>query len=438
MRFTKAQRRDRKTERPNGWRYCFWVYNPHTQQSERVPVSQLPNRGKNFNSDEDAKEFCDTKSAEEDAVIFRIKKRQDWATKFYDFQVELEDFAVIHKVNASNSWKTDVDWLKNYVFPFFLGQKQANNVNNWSLYFQEFRQWMLNVKPLKGRKPKSAYNSVNKAIKALNRFLAVMIEQGRCKELAKYPVFPKYLCRKKTAEEYIESAELTAVHSALMEIRPESADLFLVLRQTALRENEALGLCVSFVKWGLINGTRGSKIHEALARYGLDQYYGFVCLESQPSVKSIRDKLDAVPRKPLKHRREVGPKSFRYIPISDKTVWNILVRRWNISAKAKDAKKFGDDERNYLLFDGLTSSKFYGDLQKAYSRAKVRFRSAHALRHTFLTDFYDKTFSDLFLAERVAGHRDKATMEIYSHAAEQRGLELRGVAEQRHLMVEVA
>jgi integrase len=56
--------------------------------------------------------------------------------------------------------------------------------------------------------------------------------------------------------------------------------------------------------------------------------------------------------------------------------------------------------------------------------------TTHKLRHTFLTWFYDKTGEDLFLAEKIAGHRDKKTLEIYSHIREQIGRE-RVFAQQR-------
>lgn len=163
-------------------------------------------------------------------------------------------------------------------------------------------------------------------------------------------------------------------------------------------------------------------------------------LESQPALDSIRDQAGRVPRKALKHRKEVSPKWFRYIPIaeSDKETRNIIVRRWKRAVVELEGRRYGDDERDYLLFDGLTASMFYNDLAKAIERTKLRRRSPHALRHTFLTEFYDVTFSNPFLAEVVAGHRDKLIIENYSYAAEQRGLEMRGVNQQRELMLEVS
>ncbi|MDR3607570.1 MAG: site-specific integrase [Oligoflexia bacterium] len=149
----------------------------------------------------------------------------------------------------------------------------------------------------------------------------------------------------------------------------------------------------------------------------------FSCLESQPSLDAIRADNGGVPRKPLKHRKGIDPRWFRYVPVFDEAAWNLLARRANTQVTLYESRKFGDDLRNYLLFDGLTASMFYGDLQKAFARAKVRPRGPHKLRHTFLTWFYDAISDDNFLAEAVAGHRDKAMMEIYSHSAEQRGRE---------------
>jgi integrase len=54
---------------------------------------------------------------------------------------------------------------------------------------------------------------------------------------------------------------------------------------------------------------------------------------------------------------------------------------------------------------------------------QLKERSPHKCRHTFLTWFYGETLEDLFLAEWVGGHRDKRSLEVYSHMREQLGRE---------------
>ena len=61
---------------------------------------------------------------------------------------------------------------------------------------------------------------------------------------------------------------------------------------------------------------------------------------------------------------------------------------------------------------------------KAFSITKLKERSPHKARHTFLTWFYGETLEDVFLAEKVGGHRDKRSLEVYSHMREQLGREL--------------
>ena len=76
-----------------------------------------------------------------------------------------------------------------------------------------------------------------------------------------------------------------------------------------------------------------------------------------------------------------------------------------------------------MLFEGLSASMFYSDVQKAFERCKLRFRSPHKLRHTFLTWFYGHTDENRFLARKVAGHNEERSVQIYSHINEQIGLE---------------
>lgn len=209
----------------------------------------------------------------------------------------------------------------------------------------------------------------------------------------------------------------------------------MVLHGTGLRINEGLGLCLDFVTEGKIDGPKSIVIHEKLHSYGLGQYHGYICLESQPALPSIRAserwtdrhgvswRVGSVPRRPLKHRKKIDAKFYRYVPVFSADVWNILAKRANLASELLRLGKLGSDGRDYLLFDGLTASMFYSDLAKAYEALKLRQRSPHKLRHTFLTWFYEKVGEDMFLAEKVAGHRDKRDVERYNHLGELIGRE---------------
>jgi integrase len=99
------------------------------------------------------------------------------------------------------------------------------------------------------------------------------------------------------------------------------------------------------------------------------------------------------------------------MPIYDLDTWNILVRRANEALDKFYRKVYTSDPKDYLLFDGLTASMFYSDLAKALEQLKMKHRSSHKTRHTYLAWFYDKINEDSFLAEKIAGHRDKRDIE---------------------------
>lgn len=438
MRYIKRPRIDRRTKQQVGWYYQFRTYNPKTRRTEPVPVAFLPEYIRKCESDEVAQAYCDNKSSEESMVRYHAKLRVQWRKKHYDFDVLLDRFSKYQKTRAPNSWGNDIHYLKKYVFHFFLGMKDANNLGNWSLYFESFRQWLQEVRPLKYQRKRLAFSTINKCITATNVFLNWASVSGLVERVPKCPVFPRHLLNSIGADDLVERHEIEEIYNALKMIRAVSADLYKTIAYTGLRINEAIGLSLAFLFEGQIGGIKARKIHKALGRHRL-RYHGFICLESQPALKSIRDKQGRVPRKPLKGRKTIHPRNFRYVPIFDREVWNILVHRWNRQLESFHKKKAERDKGDYLLFEEITAAVFYSDLLKAHRMVHhVRFRGPHKLRHTFLTWFYDKTNEDMFLAEKVAGHRDRKTMENYSHLAEQIGNEIRLQASFNRKMNEAA
>jgi integrase len=437
---------DRVTRQQVGWRYIFRAYNPAKRRNDVVPVEQIPaklreclcrpvNGEKNCSCLLEAEKFAKSKSAEIDAVKVRVLKLKEWQEKFHDFKELLDEFSKTHQVKAPNSWQNDVYYLETYVFPFFLGKQLSNNVQNWVLYYQQFKAHLMEVKPLKYTKENLAINTQNKIIKALNLFLAFLCEtHPELGRFEKCSVYPKHMCNKATADDILEEHEIPVLYQALMDIRSQSAYLFLILVRTGMRINEALGLCLAFVLPGEISGKKSKRYHDLLQKYGL-LYFGYICLESQPSQNSIRTEREftdrfgvwskgSVPRKPLKARHEIRPEYFRYIPLFDRQAWNVVVELYNQQLDGFGRLEHGPEERNYLLFDGMTASMFYSDLMKAFQATGLKPRPPHKIgRHTYATWFYDVTCEDPVLAERVVGHRDKATMDIYSHMAEQIGRE---------------
>lgn len=437
MKYTKFPKIDRKTRLQDGWRWVFHVYDQVLQRNQKVPVERVPAQIRSSQNEEEVAEWCRRQDDAEQSRHRRLEVAQSWRQKHEEKGLLLAAFVERLKKVAPNSWFTSACHLENYVFRFFLVEKQLHNMNDWELYYEEFIVWLGQVKPLKGTKPSLALNTQNNIIVALNQFLAFMEEKRQILRHRRCSPHPNEALPKVSAADLVENHELPALYAALGSLKLLSREAFQICRGTGLRTNEAQGLCLPFVTQGhMDDGEKTGKIHRALADHGLGSYHGYICLESQPALASIRatkSYFDAdlkrhviagsVPRAPLKCRSEISPKWYRYIPIYDKDTWNTLVDACSRAQAQFEKRVYGDDPYDYLLFDGLTSSAYYNDVVKAYAQTGLRYRCPHKLRHTFLTWFYDKTGEDLFLAEKVAGHRDKKTIEVYSHIREQIGRE---------------
>lgn len=436
MEFRKEPRIDRRTKQAAGWRWIFYHYNPIKKRNDKVPKSAIPPHIWNSLSEDEVREYCRSQAAINDAIRDRARRRLEWQNKYHNFNELLKEFAEAHKLAAPNSWKNDIHYLKNYVFAFFLVEKMANNLNHWPLLREDFRMWLGNVQPLKTSLKKLSLNTQNKAINAMNRFVEYLSKKQKCETVAPMDLHKRDRLPEVTVDDLFDENEIQILYKALLEIRPVSAKIFIILVRTGLRINEALGLCLKFIYSGKIEGGKTSdKIHMNLSKYGFENYHGYICLESQPAYEGIRVsesftdrngtrwEAGSIPRKPLKCRKKIDPKNNRLIPIFDSQAWNLIVDAWNEQIDLHEKKTNGKNERDYLLFEGVTASMFYIDVMKALEVTKLRKRSPHKCRHTFLTWFYGETLEDLFLAEWVGGHRDKRSLEVYSHMREQLGRE---------------
>jgi integrase len=317
---------------------------------------------------------------------------------------------------------------------FFLNDRNSNNVHNWPAFFDQLRIWLESVVPLKKRIIKLSPNTQNKIINIMNQFIRFNARKSGT-EIQTMESIPKESLPQVTADMLIREHEIPLIYQALLESRPTSAELFIVLVRSGLRISEGLGLSLKDIRLGKLNGQISGKIHKRLENSGLGNYHGYIYLMSQVAIDEVRTpnpwtdncgkiwQPDSVPRSPLKMRRRIDAKFARYVPIWDKQAWNIIVKAVRVQKELQMTKRFGEDESNYLLFDGLTASKFYLDLKQAQEKTKLHHRSPHKLRHTHLSWLYGEISEDPFLAEKIGGHRDKAALETYSHIREQMGQE---------------
>lgn len=396
--------------------YSFSHWDPITRKNIRLKRAETP---ANILTDAQAAEFCRLRQAEDEASKFRIQRKLAWQKKFYDFEKLLEIFEAESKVRAPNSWQAPLYYLKQYALDFFLNHKQCNNLNNWPLFFEEFRDWLMTVGT--GKRTKGgglAYSSRNSVIGAVNLFLDVMARKGKCEQAPKCRKFPRHLMNRRSAEDVISDDEAKIIHRRLVDIDETglAADFFAVLLHSGLRFGEALGLSLADFSPGLPEVVL---IKGAVSRHGL-QCFGYISLESQVA-NTIRPRAvdGRVPRKPLKGRKRIDAKSSRTIPILDKQAFNALARRFNEQTDLLERGKFGSSKNDYLLFDGLEKNRFSRFLREAYEGTSFKQKSPHCARHSFATNLAGITHADTGFCRLVLGHKDEETTLGYVHLFEQ-------------------
>ncbi len=371
-----------------------------------------------FDSREKAEEWAKSKEAEIDTAKSRIKRRLEWKTQYYDFAKLSDDYIEYCKKSQPNSWRNSKFDLENYVIPFFLGVKKSNNVNNWSLFFEEFKKWLEEeAYTIKKKRVLISYSTKNHCIKTLNTFLDYLkkfnlIDPGN---LYKVSSFPAHLMGARNASHLISEEEFKVVHNIQKESNSLAAIFFETAYWTGMRFNEIFGLSMDDLFMGELEDgvlTKGMKDHNI-------NYFGYIILESQPKNK-IRDRLKdgTILRKPLKGKPKIDPKHNRLVPIISKDLFNNLVRLYKIQKEKLDRKVYGSDPKNYVLFEDLTHSETIVSLRESYLKTKFSQKSYHCCRHTRCTELVGKT-RDFVLARYWLGHARQETTLRYTHIYQQ-------------------
>lgn len=395
--------------------YSFVQWDSVSRKNVRLRASEVPS---DITTDAQADAFCRLREAEEEASKLRIQRKLAWQKKYYDFTELIYIFEIEAKKRAPNSWQGPLYYLQQYALDFFLNEKQCNNLNNWPLYFEEFRDWLMTVPPSKTTKTgKLSFSSKNNIIGSVNLFLSIMNKKGKSNKVEKCQKFPRHLLNRRDASDVISHEESKVILNNLEEVDGDlSRDFFLLLLNSGLRLSEALGLSIL----DFFPGSPKEKIISgALDRHDLN-CYGYISLESQlKNPVSPRNTRGEVLRKPLKGRKRINAKASRIIPIFDKETFNALAKRYNRKIDEFEIEKFGKKKSNYLLFEGLNKNKFSSVLKKAYRGTSYKIKSAHCARHTFATHFAGMTNADTGLCRLVLGHKDEETTLSYVHLFEQ-------------------
>lgn len=392
--------------------YSFAYYDKRLKKTIRLKKSQVPS---NINSEQGAEEFCKIKEAEYESVKIRIQRKLEWKKKFYNFNELFDLFQKDMKKKAPNTWKNSCYFIEQYVFPFFLTEIQCNNINNWNLFYQDFIEWLSNVKPTKGNKENISYSTQNHVISALNNFIVIMKKHNKIEKIDKCSKYQTHLLPSRDIEDVFTEEEIYEVNAKITNC--DLFDLFNVLLRTGLRISECLALSVE-------DFFTGEPEHDTLKRSFKNhniQCFGYLVIESQLGDKiKVRNENGRVIRKPLKGRKRIKTGEGRIVPIYDKDIFNILAKRFNTQLERLRAQEFGADGKDYLLFEGVHRNALNVALSEVYEKfnGKYKRKSQHCCRHTFSTNFVGLTCGDFFLAKAILGHKDVDTTMRYVHIFE--------------------
>src|SRR3989338_4763977 len=98
-------------------------------------------------------------------------------------------------------------------------------------------------------------------------------------------------------------------------------------------------------------------------------------------VMSLREGLS---RSLFKGRKKIDEKSARVIPLIDQSLWIHLARYYNEALASYKRRLWGEDLKDYLLFNNITSTSST-ELSRISSRLSIPYRSWHCLRHSRAT-----------------------------------------------------
>ncbi len=400
-------------KRANGESYFSFVYY-NGEKRIRLKKEEHPV----FTNWNDAEAWAKAKEAEYDSTRSRIIQRLKWKTQFYEFAKLSNEYIEYCKKTQPNSWKNTEFYLEHYVIPFFLDIKKINNPNNWSMYFEEYRDWLEEkAETVTAPKRLIAYSTKNHCIKTLNTFLQFLLRKNLLDKSNVYKMsgFPASKITMRSADALISKDEFKVILGILQDENPLVATFFETAYYTGMRFNEIYGLSIDDIFTGELDDT---VLNKALTDHKID-YFGYIVLESQPANK-IRNRLPngTITRKPLKGKPAINEKFNRLVPIIDKTLFNNLVKLYKIQQTKFKQKIYGSNPKDYMLFEHLTSTTAALVLRQAYEKTKFIHKSYHCCRHTRCTELVGNT-RDFVLARYWLGHSRQETTLRYTHIYQQ-------------------
>lgn len=403
-----------------GDKFSFIYYDATLGKNVRLKSSEIPS---SIRTEIDAEEFCKKFDRKYDSLQRRLSEKMKWKTQFFNFEKILERFQKSRKEEAPNSWQADEYYFNYYILDFFLNQKNENNLNNWHFHFEDFRDYLSTVRPLKQKVGKKclAYATRNSIIKSLNAFLRFMWRRRDVEAEYKCRYFSKSLVERKSLESVIPEDQQKIIYERLKSENSIVSDMFWVALKTGLRLNELLGLSLA----DFFPGEPAYKPLEMSLRNLNIQSLGYIVLESQPADPvAVRTDSGNVIRKPLKGKKRISDSENRTIPILDKETFNTLARLWNTQRDLLEKKKYGNDPKDYLLFETLNKNVYSNALKRAQKNLRTKF-TPHDTRHTYSTWLAEISAGNFMLCKTILGHSNLDVTLRYIHIHERMARELK-------------
>lgn len=423
----------RKHDKQGKFYYSFLVYDSKLGKNIRLKKQDVRNRfGKDIVSEVEAQKTEKLLKAEYDSSKERFKRILEWKKKYFEFSKLLEQYTVKQKKKAPYGYRNNVHYLKYYVLPYFLNIAKNNNINNWNIDYSNFKDWLEDEAKLI-QKPNQliSYASKNHAIKALNTFIKHLRSQGIINDIHICEAFDECKLSEKTIDDVIQENESNIIYQNLLDSGFQNeAEFFLMLYWTGIRFNEGLGISLDDLHKGEIDRKSfGNLLNRNRIFYkgngnsnNLYDYHGFLTLSSQPdndnSSAIKREPNGKVLRKALKMKKSINEKHTRIIPIINKELWRILVRRAkDAQAKFKNSENRSLQKSDFLLFEGINQTTATGRLKRSFEKSNLKYRSWHCCRHSRGTFLHGKT-GDKELGMKWLGHTSDKVYERYIHTYE--------------------
>ena len=220
----------------NGEEYYSFVYYDGEKRI-RLKKSSHPL----FTKRDDAEAWARAQEGIHESAKARIIRRLEWKTQYYKFAKLSEDYIESCKKTQPNSWKNTEFYLEHYVMPYFLEVKKTNNPNDWSMYFEEYKDWLEEcAETVTAPKRLIAYSTKNHCIKTLNTFLDFLKRRNLLDKANVYKMtgFPASKITMRSADALISKEEFKTIYGLLQDTNPLVATFFQTAYYTGMRFNE--------------------------------------------------------------------------------------------------------------------------------------------------------------------------------------------------------